>query len=108
MARRSAPPVHGRLWREALAIEGGAAARNARASVGAPARAGGQNALGMGYSAIQGSANARPGGFPAEIRGRSPLQSGVSSPFPIAARMLPNASAHSLGLDSGRVLQKSG
>jgi hypothetical protein len=29
--------VHGRLWRKALATEGGAAARNARASVGTPA-----------------------------------------------------------------------
>ena len=39
---------------------------------------------------------------------RAPIMlpsSGVSSPLPIAARMSPNASAHSPGLDSGRVLK---
>ena len=34
--------------------------------------------------------------------------SGVSSPLPMAARMSPNASAHSLELDSGRVLKLTG
>ena len=42
---------------------------------------------------------------------RAPIMlpsSGVSSPFPIAARMSPNASAHSVELDSGRVLKLTG
>jgi putative transposase len=34
--------------------------------------------------------------------------SGVSSPLPMAVRMSPNASAHSVGLDSGRVLKLTG
>ena len=42
---------------------------------------------------------------------RAPIMlpsSGVSSPFPMAARISPNVSAHSPGLDSGRVLKLTG